>query len=214
MLKKIFSFILLLTVVLPAAAQNFVLLDDVEKSAALAKIQSAAQAMNSMSCNFVQEKTSPLLAEPSVSKGKMYYRNDSRLRWEYTSPFATAVVLNGKKMAFVGADGKTASLSGGMSFLFRNIAQVMMNGIGGQGLRDDKHFSINVLSNKQKIKVQMIPQQAQAQRAFKEIAIVFGASDCTAEQVILLDAQGGNTTITLSEKIFNQPIAEKLFAVE
>jgi outer membrane lipoprotein carrier protein len=207
-----FTIILLSTICVNISAQYFAAVTAAQQTEILAKIQTASEKMTSLSCNFVQEKTASILTEQSAAKGKMYYRNDNKLRWEYTSPFANAVIMNGKKMAMQTEKGKT-NVSGGMTYLFRGIADIMMSGISGKGLTDSKRFKINVLSNGKSVKVQMIPLQTQVKKAFTEIAIVFNTADYAAETVVLHDAQGGVTTITLTDKQFNKAIDDKLFNI-
>ena len=48
----------------------------------VAAIQRSGAAMQTMECDFVQTKTMQLMAEPMISKGRMYYSQPSRLRWE------------------------------------------------------------------------------------------------------------------------------------
>jgi outer membrane lipoprotein carrier protein len=193
-------------------AQNFAAVTPSQQTDILAKIQTASEKMTSLSCNFVQEKTASILTEKSVAKGRMYYCNDNRLRWEYTSPFANAVIMNGKKMAMQTEKGKT-NVSGGMTYLFRGIADIMMSGISGKGLTDTKRFKISVLADGKNVKVEMTPLQVQVKKAFSEIAIVFNTADYSADTVVLKDAQGGVTTITLTDKQFNKSIDNKMFNI-
>ena len=62
------------------------------------QIGAVASRMKSMQCDFVQTKHLRMLNEKMVSRGKMYYQQGNRLRWEYTSPYAYTFVINGSKV--------------------------------------------------------------------------------------------------------------------
>ena len=62
------------------------------------KINQAATAMKTMQCDFVQTKNIKMLNDKLISKGKMYYQQGNKLRWEYTSPYQYAFILNNDKV--------------------------------------------------------------------------------------------------------------------
>ena len=64
------------------------------------QIESAAVSMKTMQCDFVQTKYLRMLNDKMVSTGKMYYQQSDKLRWEYTSPYTYAFVLNGFKGSY------------------------------------------------------------------------------------------------------------------
>ena len=76
----------------------------------VAAIQRSGAAMQTMECDFVQTKTMQLMAEPMISKGRMYYSQPSRLRWEYTSPVPSAFILDNAK-AWTISSGKVTDVS-------------------------------------------------------------------------------------------------------
>ena len=58
------------------------------------KINSEAMKLASMQCEFVQKKKVVLLNDKMVSKGKMFYKQTNKLRWEYTTPYTCAYCRN------------------------------------------------------------------------------------------------------------------------
>ena len=57
--------------------------------------------------NFIQEKHLKILSKPLISKGTFYYQIPQSLRWEYTSPFQSILLIhNGNiKRHIKGNDG-------------------------------------------------------------------------------------------------------------
>ncbi|MBZ5589145.1 MAG: outer membrane lipoprotein carrier protein LolA [Acidobacteriia bacterium] len=67
-----------------------------DKLAALVQRVSQLQASAAtLTADFEQRKTSRLLAEPSVSRGKFYFRAPDSVRWEYEAPRPMTVLLTG-----------------------------------------------------------------------------------------------------------------------
>jgi outer membrane lipoprotein carrier protein len=67
-----------------------------EKLAALVQRVSQVQAsMASLSANFELRRTSHLLAAPSVSRGRFYFKAPDSVRWEYETPRPMTVLVSG-----------------------------------------------------------------------------------------------------------------------
>ena len=58
-------------------------------------IRTSAQQMQSIEANFVQTRTLKILTRPIVSRGVLLYRRPADLRWEYTSPVKSVLVMKG-----------------------------------------------------------------------------------------------------------------------
>jgi len=206
-MKKIFVIIIFLPVFL--IAQKTATAE--QQNAVIEKITAASKNMQTLVCNFTQTREMTILNEKIVSSGKMYYRNDNRLRWEYSDPF-NALIINGKQMGMLTAKGKTA-VSGGMAYLFKGISEVMMNGISGKNLTDKKRFDIQIYILENTCNVILTPKQAQMKKAFSQIIITFGTKDYLAQKVEMKEPSGNITTIQLTEKQINTKIPDDLFAL-
>ncbi|MDR1653304.1 MAG: outer membrane lipoprotein carrier protein LolA [Prevotellaceae bacterium] len=182
-----------------------------QQASVIEQIASSAGAMKSMVCNFVQTREISVLNQKIVSNGKMYYRAGNMLRWEYTSPY-NALIINGKKTAMKNKDGKTA-VSSGMSYLFKGISDIMLNGISGKNLTDKKRFNVEMYLAEGACKVVLMPKQAQMKRAFTEISIVFNTKHYLADKVIIKEAGGNITTIELTDKQINTKIDDSIFDI-
>jgi outer membrane lipoprotein carrier protein len=85
-------------VAVPVGAQQTPVaeLSGVQKVEALLQRISAVQAhLTTLQADFVQRKESHLLAEPSVSTGRLYFHAPDEVRWDYEKPFAMTVLLAG-----------------------------------------------------------------------------------------------------------------------
>ena len=131
-------------------------LSDTQSQEVMNQLTQAAASMQTMQCRFVQEKTSTMLAEPSVSEGLMYFVAPYKMRWEYTSPYAFALVVNGERIVKV-TDGKTEVLEGNSSRMYQGIVSIIMGSASGKKLFDTSAFDIVLCDDDAFWKAEMTP---------------------------------------------------------
>ena len=125
-MKKSLLFLLLALMTMGLWAQNTKPLADAERQKVEAELTQAAASMQTLNCRFVQEKTSSMLAEPQVAEGLMQYTAPDQLRWEYTSPYAFALVVNGEKI-IKEVDGKAEAIEGKSSRMYQGIMSIIIS---------------------------------------------------------------------------------------
>ena len=116
-------------------AQSEKPLTEAESQSVISALTQAAASMQTLQCGFVQEKTSSMLAEPSIAKGTMHYSAPDRMRWEYTEPYAFALVVNGEKITKV-TDGTAEMLDGKSSRMYQGMVGLIMGSASGKKLFD------------------------------------------------------------------------------
>jgi outer membrane lipoprotein-sorting protein len=63
--------------------------------------------VDSVQADFVQEKSLPILARPLISTGKFLFQAPESLRWEYSSPLSSVLLMNnGQVRKFVKHEGE------------------------------------------------------------------------------------------------------------
>ncbi|MDR3046929.1 MAG: outer membrane lipoprotein carrier protein LolA [Bacteroidales bacterium] len=212
--KIIPLFLLAITISGQISAQSFIPATADQKKLMVDKITASSAQLNSLICDFEQVKAMSILNEKMISKGKMYYRNDNSLRWEYLSPSVYVFALNNGKISMKTGDGKTKVIDGGANRFFQEIIKFMMNCINGKGLVDTKDFNISYFNSKDQWKAEMIPQQKEVKKMFSAIYIYFNVKDYSAEKVEMNEPNGDTTTIFLKNKQFNQKIANDKFSLQ
>ena len=66
------------------------------------QIKNAAGQVDTVRCDFVQEKHMKIFANPLISKGVLYFKVPGSLRWEYMSPVRSILLMhNGKTKRFI-----------------------------------------------------------------------------------------------------------------
>lgn len=90
--------------------------------------QNGTVTIKSLTADFKQTKTMKMLGSSMVSTGKMCYASPDKLRWEYTTPYACTLVMNGQKVMFK-RNGRKDVMDTQKNKMFREIGRVMLGSV-------------------------------------------------------------------------------------
>jgi len=191
----------------PASAQQ-----KVNESKVIQQINAVATSMRTMQCDFVQTKYLKMLNDKMVSKGKMYYQKSNKLRWEYTSPYSYAFVLNGSKV-LISKGKRNDVINVNQSKMFKEIARIMMSSVVGNCLTDKKDFKVSLVASGSDYIATLYPQQKQMKQMFQKIILHFNKAKSTVTKVELVEKKGDKTLIELKNVKTNASINGKIFSI-
>ena len=175
------------------------------------QLTQVASTMQSMQCRFVQEKTSSMLAEPSVAEGTMHYAAPDRMRWEYTAPYAFALVVNGERLVKV-TDGKAEVLEGNAGRMYQGMVNLIIGSASGKKLFDTTVFDIVFYDDNGFWRADMTPQRRDMKRMFSQLVFRFDKKTNGISRVEFVSANGDVTSIRFEEIKVNEAISDKVFA--
>lgn len=210
-MKKVFKYCLsVLTLLLAmswAVAQpaGFNRLSDAEKTALLSAMNDNFQ---SLQCDFRQEKKSALFDETSVSNGVMYFKKPSSLRWEYTKPTVSVVVMNGASVKVTNAEGKEQGRGGRM---YRQMAALISGVVSGRELDDGKNFKTEFYGSTNAYWIKLMPANRRLKAFFNHLELTIDKQKMVAVKMFMNEKEGDSTTITFSNHKVNTAIDSKLF---
>ena len=203
---------LLLILVVFCIATTTVSAQAVSEAKIRQQIEAAAASMKTMQCDFVQTKYLRMLNDKMVSRGKMYYQQSDKLRWEYTSPYAYAFVLNGSRV-LISKGNRNDVINVNQSKFFKEIARIMMNSVVGKALNDKHDFKVSLSSLATEYVAVLYPQQKQMQQMFQKIVLHFNRQRAMVAKVELIEKRGDRTVIEMMNVKVNSPINAKVFTV-
>jgi outer membrane lipoprotein carrier protein len=175
-------------------------------------ITQAASAMKTMQCDFTQTKHLRMLNDKMTSKGRMYYQQTNRLRWEYTSPYSYTFILNDDKVLLKNAQ-RNDVIDVNKNKLFREIARIMMNSVVGTSLTDDKSFKSTIATNGSEWTATLLPQRKDLRQLFQKIILHFNRTNAMVKQVELIEKNGDKTVIELNNIRTNEKISADMFTI-
>ena len=172
----------------------------------------AAQATQSIQCDFVQEKNLSMLSDKIVSTGKFWFKRENKVRMEYEKPSYYLLVINGSNIKT--KDGqKENKVSAKSNKMFEQINQMMIDCVQGTAL-DNKSFTTRVFENAQSYLVELIPTVKSLQGIFKNITLTVDKKDYSVNKMDMLEQSGDNTIINFLHKQMNINIPDAVFSVQ
>ena len=211
-MKKKAIFLLLFALLTTTTwAQSEKPLTEAESQSVISALTQAAASMKTLQCGFVQEKTSSMLAEPSIAKGTMHYAAPDRMRWEYTEPYAFALVVNGEKITKM-TDGKAEMLDGKSSRMYQGMVGLIMGSASGKKLFDTSVFDVVMFDDDTFWRAEMTPKRRDMKRMFSQLVFRFDKKTKGISRVEFKDASGDLTSIRFEDIKLNEAIGEKVFA--
>ena len=207
-MKRVLFSILLTMFSITAFAQTQ--LTESQSQEVINQLTQAATSMQTMQCRFVQEKTSSMLAEPSVAQGTMHYAAPDRMRWEYTTPYAFALVVNGERIVKV-TDGKAEVLEGNAGRMYQGMVGLIMGSASGKKLFDTTVFDIILYDDNGFWRADMTPKRRDMKRMFSQLVFRFDKKTNSISRVEFMEAGGGVTAIRFEDIKVNAALDDKVF---
>ena len=207
-MKRVLFSILLAVFSITAFAQTQ--LTESQSQEVINQLTQAAASMQSMQCRFVQEKTSTMLAEPSVAQGTMHYAAPDRMRWEYTTPYAFALIVNGERIVKV-TDGKAEVLEGNAGRMYQGMVGLIMGSASGKKLFDTTVFDIVLYEDNGFWRADMTPKRRDMKRMFSQLVFRFDKKTNGISRVEFVGLAGDVTSIRFEEIKVNATLDEKVF---
>ncbi len=175
-------------------------------------ISQAAAKIKTMQCDFVQTKHLKMLNDKMVSKGRMYYQQSDKLRWEYTAPYTYTFVINGTKV-MMRNNRRNDVIDVNQNKVFREIARIMMSSVVGNCLNNPKDFKATISTDKDQWIATLTPQRKDLKAMFQTIRLYFDRQKQMVQKVELTEKKGDKTVIELTNAKTNTPINANTFSI-
>lgn len=156
--------------------------------------QNGTVTIKSLTADFKQTKTMKMLGGSMVSSGKMSYASPDKLRWEYTTPYACTLVMNGQKVMFK-RNGRKDVMDTQKNKMFREIGNVMLG-------------SVVVSSNQKQMNM---PLSKQLRAIYKSVMLYFNQHTHLVERIVMIEKNGDKTEIELKNVTVNKNIPSDAF---
>ncbi len=182
-----------------------------ESQSVTAKISGNARGVFAIESDFIQEKNISVLSEKIISEGRLSYKKENKLRWEYKSPFHYLVILNNGKI-YIRDDNRENKFDMGSNKMFQEINSLIANSVQGN-VTESKAYKTKVYQNDEYYLVDMTPLSGAAREFFSAIQIYFKKSDYNVSKINMVELSGDYTMISFSNSVYNQPIADEKFTI-
>ena len=210
-MKKIICITILLSIICGNLfSQSGRKLNESEKSAFEQKMIDRLKEIETLQCDFVQEKTSALVTEKAVSNGIMLYKYPAMLRWEYKNPTPSTLILNANDAALLNKDGKKT----GNSQMVKQLGGLIISLINGDVIKDSKKFSTEIFESDNQFCIVFTPVQKRIQDYFISVEMKIDKNTLLSPEIVMNEKSGDKTVIYMNNKILNKEILQSKFTVK
>ena len=162
------------------------------------KMASAAEKIKTVECNFTQTKQSKMLSKPQMSEGKMFCQQPDKLRWEYTSPRASTLVLEGTEARLLKGNEQEAR-----NKFIGEMARMIMNCVAGKNLTDNKTFQVSAKEMPTEYVATLVPQRKDMKRLYTKLVLHYDLKQETVTEIERHEKNGDRTLIELHDISIN-----------
>ena len=211
MRKEISITILFLMTCITVFSQQNRKFDEIEKQEFEQKIVENSQKIATLQCTFVQEKTSSLFVEKAVAKGILSYQSPSMLRWEYTEPSPSTLIINGNDAILLDRDGNKM----GNEKMLKQLGGIIISMINGSGIVQNRQFSSELYPiDHAQILVVLTPLQKRLKDFYTQIELTIDLRTMLAHEILLVEVSGDKMVIFLTNKVLNSDFSQNIFAIK
>ena len=182
------------------------------QSEMIKQINDASAQMHSLECDFVQTKFLNILDDKMVSKGKMYYQQADKLRWEYITPYTYTFILNDNQVLLKN-DNRSDIIDVNQNKIFKEIARMMMTSIVGNCLSDEKAFKTTVEVVGNDWVANLIPLKRDMKQMWNSLVLHINPDLKVVYKVEMHEPSGDYTVIDLINIKTNNSINAKVFDI-
>ena len=172
------------------------------------KLIKQSKETTSIVADFTQEKHVSFMKKTQISKGKFYYQQHDKMRWEQTSPFNYVLLINNGKVR-IKDNGKEKNIKGA-SKMMGKINKLMLGLINGQ-IFDNKDFTSKYYSNKDFYIVELTPKNKRLKAIFNTIELTFSKKTIRLKTLTFFEKSGDKSVMKFFNDKFNTSIKSSIF---
>lgn len=181
------------------------------RAASWEAFQQEAAKITSVSARFTQSKHMDILARPLVSQGRFYFQAPDTVRWEYTSPVRSILLMGpeGIKRYTHGSRGLAEDAAAPLQSM-----QVVLKEISrwSRGRFTDNEFFSATLTGGRDGKIILVPKEQGMAKMISRIVIAPSSErPGVLESVAIFEGEGNHTLFTFTDVVVNSPLDASLF---
>jgi len=175
----------------------------------LARVETRAAATRAFACDFRQERRLAIFAKPVVFSGKLYLARPDRLRWEFTAPIASLLILDGKTGRRCGEGSPSSEFNLERDPVMRLVAGQLRTWTNGNYRDLLGEFALELASGPSLI---LKPRKEGLASFLNRIVVVFDSDSLQPARVEIHEEGGDRTVISFSSYRLNPELAPELFS--
>jgi len=173
-------------------------------------LKETAATVTSVTAGFVQEKHMKILARPLVSRGVLLYKTPDSLRWEYTQPVKSVLVLHkGQIRRFVNKDGRVVEDAATGLQSMQVVVQQITQWLNGR-FDENPAFSATLEPGP---RIVMTPREKSLARLIQRIELELSDQPAVIESVTIFESEDSYTRLVFQNVTLNTQLDDAAFSV-
>lgn len=182
----------------------------ISKSEQTQLLQKLSHTIQSLQCQFVQEKSSTMLADVVRSNGQLSFVAPNRLCWEYTHPSTSKFIYNNGQVVVFNSKGERVKQN---TRMVQEMSRMILGIVSGNSFENAQQFKVECFSNQSLYKVVLQPINSRLKSMMQQIELWVNPKTYIATKIIMYEAGGDTTTIKFIKPQVNQIISDSLFKI-
>ena len=167
----------------------------------------------SIECNFTQYKQLTIMDEPLVSSGLFFFKQDDKVRLDYTQPSPYLIVLNGQKVKIT-TNGRS-NVYDMASYQVVTVMKTMLSScLLGDFSGAGRDYDMSVSEDKSVYLVEIAPRIKRIKKYLQKIELTFDKVNLSVNQLTVYEPSGDFTRHIFTNKKFNTSLSDQLFNLQ
>jgi outer membrane lipoprotein carrier protein len=175
------------------------------------RIRQAASNVQTLAGEFTQEKHLKMLENPSISKGRFFYKNPDCLRWEVYEPVSMGFIVNGDKGKRW--QGQSKSIQP-FDLKKEPVIQIISGQVFAWARADFKRLEAGyniTVQEENPVTLDLSPLSTSEQKYIDHIRLTFSSTEDYVSMIEIHEGGGDYTRIKFIDMTVNKPIQEDIF---
>jgi outer membrane lipoprotein-sorting protein len=166
--------------------------------------------VQSIQARFIQKKQMKILSRPLLSEGRFFFQAPASVRWEYTAPVKSILMMHGGSLKrYIHSGGGFNQEAGGRLPAMEIVMQEMSAWLHGQF--DQSQYFTAALVHRPTPVIILTPREKSFARLIKRIELTPSEQPGVLKSILIVEDEKTTTIFEFRHVQVNQPIPESIF---
>jgi len=166
--------------------------------------------VQSVQARFIQKKQMKILSRPLLSEGRFFFQAPASVRWEYTAPVKSVLLMHGGSLKrYIHSGGGFTEAAAGRLPAMEIVMQEMSAWLHGQF--DQSQYFTATLVNDPAPGIILTPKEKSFARLIKRIELTPSRQPGVLKSILIVEDEKTTTLFEFRDAQVNKPIPESVF---
>jgi outer membrane lipoprotein-sorting protein len=174
------------------------------------QIRRESAQVQSIQARFVQKKQMKILSRPLLSEGRFFFQAPASVRWEYTAPVKSILLMHGGALKrYISSGGGFTEEAAGRLPAMEIVMQEMSAWLHGQ-FEQSQYFTATLV-NDPAPRIILTPKEKSFARLIKRIELTPSQQPGVLKSILIVEDEKTTTLFEFRDVQVNKPIPESVF---